>query len=71
MMVNSDERSVAMPTDKFPTADAPQADDDQQAVKQAQLLLLRELEEGRRSGEEEGWISAEDVHKHFAARAAK
>lgn len=58
-----------MPTDKFPTADAPQADDDQQAVKQAQLLLLRELEEGRRSGEEEGWISVEDVHKHFAARA--
>ena len=60
-----------MPTDKFPTADAPQADDGQQAVKQAQLLLLRELEEGRRSGEEEGWISVEDVHKHFAARAAK
>lgn len=58
-----------MPTDNFPIADAPQADDDQQAVKQAQLLLLRELEEGRRSGEEEGWISAEDVHKHFAARA--
>lgn len=60
-----------MPTDNFPTADAPQSADDQQAVKQAQLLLLQALEEGRKSGEEDGWISAEDVRKHFAARAAK
>ena len=60
-----------MPTDKFPTADAPQADDDPQSILQAQLLLLQALEEGRKSGEEEGWISAEDVRKHFAARAAK
>lgn len=60
-----------MPTDNFPTADAPQADDDQQSILQAQLLLLQALEEGRKSGEEEGWISAEDVRKHFAARAAK
>lgn len=58
-----------MPTDKFPTADAPQADDDQHSILQAQLLLLQALEEGRKSGEEEGWISAEDVRKHFAARA--
>ena len=60
-----------MPTDNFPTADAPQADDNLQAILQAQLLLLQALEEGRKSGEEEGWISAEDVRKHFAARAAK
>lgn len=60
-----------MPTDNFPTADAPQADDDPQSILQAQLLLLQALEEGRKSGEEEGWISAEDVRKHFAARAAK
>ena len=60
-----------MPTDNFPTADAPRADAYQQAIAQAKLLLLQELEEGRRSGEEEGWISAEDVRKHFAARAAK
>ena len=58
-----------MPTDNFPTADAPQADDDPQSILQAQLLLLQALEEGRKSGEEEGWISAEDVRKHFAARA--
>lgn len=60
-----------MPTDNFPTADAPQSADDLQAIEQAQLLLLQALEEGRKSGEEEGWISAEDVRKHFAARAAK
>ncbi len=35
----------------------------------AQLRLMCELEEGRRSGEEEGWISAEDVRKHFKERA--
>ena len=28
-----------------------------------------ELAEGRRSGEEEGWISSEDVRNHFRARA--
>lgn len=60
-----------MPTDNFPTADAPQSADNLQAIEQAQLLLLQALEEGRKSGEKEGWISAEDVRKHFAARAAK
>ncbi len=35
----------------------------------AQLRLMCELEEGRRSGEEEDWISAEDVRKHFKERA--
>lgn len=60
-----------MPTDNFPTADAPQSADDLQAIEQAQLLLLQALEEGRKSGKEDGWISAEDVRKHFAARAAK
>ena len=34
----------------------------------AQLQLMCELSEGRRSGEEEGWISAEDVRNHFRAK---
>ena len=36
---------------------------------QAQLRLMCELTEGRRSGEEEGWISSEDVRSHFRVRA--
>lgn len=36
---------------------------------QAQLRLMCELSEGRRSGEEEGWISSEDVRSRFRARA--
>jgi len=35
----------------------------------AQLCLMCELAEGRRSGEEEGWISSNDVRNHFKARA--
>lgn len=36
---------------------------------QAQLRLMCELTEGRRAGEEEGWVSAEDVKAHFSRRA--
>lgn len=36
---------------------------------QAVSTLMAELEKGRRSGEEDGWISAEDVRTHFDARA--
>ena len=36
---------------------------------QAQLRRMCELSEGRRSGEEEGWISSEDVRSHFRDRA--
>ena len=36
---------------------------------QAQLRLMWELAEGRKSGEEEGWIFSEDVRNHFRARA--
>ena len=36
---------------------------------QAQLRLMCELSEGRKSGEEEGWISSEDVRSHFRDRA--
>lgn len=32
---------------------------------QSQQLLLRDLEMGRVSGEENGWISSEDVRQHF------
>lgn len=34
----------------------------------ATLKLMSELEKGRRSGEESGWLSAEDVRAHFAKR---
>ena len=34
----------------------------------AQLRLMCELADGRRSGEEEGWVSAEDVRRHFMER---
>ena len=33
--------------------------------KLAQLKLLSELNDGRKSGEKEEWISAEDVRNHF------
>lgn len=36
---------------------------------QAQLRLMCELTEGRRSGEEDGWISSEQVRSRFSARA--
>ena len=35
----------------------------------AQLCLMCELAEGRKFGEEEGWVSSEDVRNHFRARA--
>lgn len=31
----------------------------------AQLKLMCELNAGRKSGEEEGWLSADDVRSHF------
>lgn len=36
---------------------------------EAQLKLMCELNAGRKSGEEEKWISAEDVRCHFKERA--
>lgn len=36
---------------------------------EAQLKLMCELNVGRKSGEEEGWISVEDVRNHFRERA--
>lgn len=36
---------------------------------EAQLKLMCELNAGRKSGEEEGWISAGDVRSHFMERA--
>lgn len=35
----------------------------------ATLRLMNELEKGRISGETEGWLSSEEVRKHFRARA--
>lgn len=34
----------------------------------AQLMLMCELNIGRKSGEDEGWISAMDVRNHFAGK---
>ena len=36
---------------------------------QATLRLMNELAKGKRSGEAEGWLSAEEVKVHFRARA--
>ena len=36
---------------------------------EAQLKLMCELNAGRKSGEENGWISADDVRNHFKERA--
>ena len=36
---------------------------------QATLRLMNELEKGRRSGEEKGWLTPEEVEKHFKLRA--
>jgi prevent-host-death family protein len=35
---------------------------------QATIKLLEELNKGRKSGEEKGWVSHEDVRKHFKER---
>lgn len=32
---------------------------------QATIRLMNELEKGRRSGEEKGWLTLEDVEKHL------
>ena len=31
----------------------------------AALRLMCELEKGRKSGEQQGWIAADDIRKHF------
>jgi len=36
---------------------------------QAQVKLINELNKGRRSGEEEGWLTAEQVRRHFREKA--
>lgn len=38
---------------------------------QATIRLMNEIEKGRRSGEKEGWISLEEVEKHFSKRMPK
>lgn len=35
----------------------------------ATLTLMNELAEGKRSGEEKGWLSADAVRAHFKAKA--
>lgn len=36
---------------------------------QATIRLMNELSKGRRSGEQEGWLTAEDMRAHFRERA--
>lgn len=36
---------------------------------QAMLHLVNELTKGKKSGEEEGWLSPDDVKAHFAEKA--
>lgn len=36
---------------------------------QATLRLMNELAKGRKSGEETGWLTPEDMRAHFRARA--
>ncbi|MEE8807755.1 MAG: hypothetical protein SOI44_04960 [Lactimicrobium sp.] len=40
-------------------------DDEEFEKAKAMLRLMSELNEGRRSGEEEGYISSDDVRAHF------
>ncbi|MDY5219989.1 MAG: type II toxin-antitoxin system prevent-host-death family antitoxin [Eubacteriales bacterium] len=35
---------------------------------QAEITLVSELNKGRKSGEENGWLSSEDVRSHFCAK---
>lgn len=44
------------------------ADDEEFEKSKAMLRLMCELNTGRRSGEEEGWISEEDVRARFAEK---
>ena len=41
------------------------ADDEEFERTKAMLVLMCELNAGRRSGEEEGYVSAADVREHF------
>jgi len=38
---------------------------------QATIKLLSELTKGRKSGEEKGWLSHEDVKAHFKEKASE
>ncbi len=44
------------------------AEDDEFEKTKAMLRLMCELNEGRRAGEEEGYVSAEDIRKHFRGK---
>ena len=35
----------------------------------ATLTLMRELAKGKKSGEEKGWLSSEEVRAHFQSKA--
>ena len=35
---------------------------------EAALRLMCELEKGKKSGEEKGWLTGEEVRKHFRAK---
>jgi len=45
-------------------------DDEEFEKSKAMLKLMTELVKGQRSGEEQGWLSEEDVDNHFAEKKA-
>ena len=45
-------------------------DDEEFEKTKAMLQLMTALVKGFRSGEEQGWLSEEDVDRHFAAKKA-
>ena len=45
------------------------ADDEEFEKTKAMLRLMCELNEGRRSGEEEGWVTEADVRARFQAKS--
>ena len=45
-------------------------DDEEFEKTKAMLQLMMELVKGFRSGEEQGWLSEDDVDKHFAEKKA-
>lgn len=53
-------------SDTKPTFDADMRDYDR---RQAAMYLMSVLAKGRKSGEEEGWLTSEDLRKHFRSKA--
>lgn len=53
----------------FPHTDTPEQQDNERSEALARLLF--EIENGRRSGEEKGWISAEEIRRRHLGEAVQ